>query len=565
MGQRIFLVFAFFLLYGVSHAQEFFSLHFSSDSYQSVKRNVRQEFPDSLSLSIYLKEFRTLAVKQGHLLASFDSLKISGKEYTAYFFLGPKFHSAEIRLDPEQLYFLRKNGRFSERFFRQVPLRPGELSRVLKAVHSCYENNGYPFCSVAFDSVQFEGTHLRARLKISPRNYMKITKIHLVGNPAVSKSMISSFLQIREGKTFDQSRINNISNRIDQLGFVEEARKSELLFTPEGVEIFLYLKARPVSLINGVIGLQPEPITNKLNLTGEFRLKLVNLLKKAELFDLNWRSIRAQTQSLNARVLWPNLFQTPFGVDADFHLFKRDSSFLELKSSLAVQYALRNGSYVKMHYRRINSEVLAGGSNSPDFSSLNTTRSDYYGISWNKLDLDYLPNPGKGYIIDVESSIGSRFVQDSSGGARGYSLRFSLDFDYFLPLSRRHIMRLSNHGAVFLADNYFQNENFRFGGLKSLRGFREQELSANSYSILTAEYRFLLDRNSHLFAFFDQAWYENKSGASFLTDLPFGFGAGFTFGTKIGNFSLSYALGKQFDNPILLRDGKVHFGYISYF
>jgi hemolysin activation/secretion protein len=105
---------------------------------------------------------------------------------------------------------------------------------------------------------------------------------------------------------------------------------------------------------------------------------------------------------------------------------------------------------------------------------------------------------------------------------------------------------------------------YRFGGQISLRGFNEEEIYATSRSVFGLEYRFLLDKNSYLFAFYDQAWYENKA-STFVTDTPFGFGTGFTFGTAIGNFSVSYALGKQFDNLIQFRDGKIHFGYVAYF
>jgi hypothetical protein len=37
------------------------------------------------------------------------------------------------------------------------------------------------------------------------------------------------------------------------------------------------------------------------------------------------------------------------------------------------------------------------------------------------------------------------------------------------------------------------------------------------------------------------------------------------FDTKAGVFSLSYALGKQFDNPISFKTGVVSFGYIALF
>jgi hemolysin activation/secretion protein len=139
-----------------------------------------------------------------------------------------------------------------------------------------------------------------------------------------------------------------------------------------------------------------------------------------------------------------------------------------------------------------------------------------------------------------------------------------MQFDWFIPLTRRNVIRIANKTDFYYATQIFQNEVFRFGGQNSLRGFNEEELYATVRSVLSVEYRFLLDRNSHVFAFFDQGFYEN-SATSYYNDHPYGFGLGFSFGTNLGIFSISYALGKQFDNPILMRNGKIHFGYIAYF
>ena len=134
----------------------------------------------------------------------------------------------------------------------------------------------------------------------------------------------------------------------------------------------------------------------------------------------------------------------------------------------------------------------------------------------------------------------------------------------FVPLFRRHVLRFAGDFKFYNAPVIYENEVFRFGGLGSQRGFNEDELSSTTMVVMTAEYRFLLDRNSHLFLFYDQSLYENASG-SYYQDYPLGFGTGFSFSTNFGVFSISYALGKQFDNPVLLSNGKIHFGYIAYF
>jgi len=58
---------------------------------------------------------------------------------------------------------------------------------------------------------------------------------------------------------------------------------------------------------------------------------------------------------------------------------------------------------------------------------------------------------------------------------------------------------------------------------------------------------------------------ENRSVENDLRDQPFGFGAGMTFETRAGIFGISYALGRQLNNPIDFRTGKIHFGYVSLF
>ncbi|MBL0317529.1 MAG: hypothetical protein IPP69_17895 [Flavobacteriales bacterium] len=111
----------------------------------------------------------------------------------------------------------------------------------------------------------------------------------------------------------------------------------------------------------------------------------------------------------------------------------------------------------------------------------------------------------------------------------------------------------------------YENEMNRIGGLRTIRGIDEESLNTSSYLIGTIEYRLLYEENSALYLFADQGWYEKKSTNSFVTDTPIGFGAGVNFETKAGIFTLNYAIGQQFDNPILVRNAKVSFGFRNVF
>lgn len=137
--------------------------------------------------------------------------------------------------------------------------------------------------------------------------------------------------------------------------------------------------------------------------------------------------------------------------------------------------------------------------------------------------------------------------------------------DFYFSLAKRIVLNAGSKGAYLQAPEIFTNELFRFGGLKTLRGFDEESIYASQYYIGKAEFRYLLEQNSFLFIFINGAWYENKSRDIYIHDTPAGVGAGITFQTRLGIFSLNYALGRQFGNPILFRSAKVHFGIVNYF
>jgi hemolysin activation/secretion protein len=284
--------------------------------------------------------------------------------------------------------------------------------------------------------------------------------------------------------------------------------------------------------------------------------------------DLSWKSLQPQTQQLDVGINYPFLFKSNFGVEGNFHLYKRDSSFLELRALAGVRYYLGRGNFLRGFYRFESSNILSGAANNPLFNQGETVRTNFYGMGIIRRQVDYIPNPTRGLNMDADFSIGLRkaFPQDSNTVRETSSTTYKLNvnIEYFIPLGKRHTIRLANLSQFYAADTIYSNEQIRFGGLTSQRGFDEEALFATSMTRFTLEYRFLLDKNSHLFAFFDQSVYENNSG-NYYRDAPYGFGVGMSFGTRVGTFSISYALGSQMGNPIQFRDGKIHFGYIAFF
>ena len=554
------LVFLLFLSF-FCMSQKPYYLIFTNNNYKDIKKNHQLTFKDSLQRNSYLTSFRNLALEKGYLLASFDTLNYRNDTLLASFYIGKKFGKSYLKIEEKDLFFLQSISSINERLIRGIPFSPFKIAQLLSSIQKALENNGYPFSKVQLTEVKIENETLTAKIIIDKKPQYTWKDIHLKGDSSIAKAFICNLIGIKEADLFNQQKVRQISKKIKQISFLKEIKKSEILFTKEGVELFLYISSNPISSINGVIGIQPDNVNDKMNFTGDISLKLVNVIKKGEQLELNWKSIQDQTQSLQTKLNYPFLFNSNFGVDGQFNLFKKDSSFLELKSSLGLLYFLDGGNYLKLFYQNISSNILSQNSST---SLMKDVKTNSYGLSIFRRQFDYIPNPRSGFTISSSFSIGSRRESDSTLSSISTTLRGDFNLEWAYTIYGRNVLYLSNKTDIYQAPAIYQNELDRFGGQTSQRGFNEQELFATAKTTINIEYRFLLDQNSRLFVFYDQTWYENNSG-NYYNDNPFGFGAGFSFGTNIGIFSLSYALGKQFENPVLMRDGKIHFGYVSYF
>ncbi|RYM35550.1 hypothetical protein ERX46_00760 [Brumimicrobium glaciale] len=513
----------------------------------------------------YLKKIRSKHIKQGYVLASVDSVRFIDDIVLVNYYRGEQFEKLNISFDEEDAYIISKVPRINERMIAKLPFKPNLVEQLLKGLNTYLNDNGYPFSKVFLTVDVIEPGISNAHLNIDKGPPVKIKSILIKGESKVQNKFVNNAIAIKEGDDYNAELLRNISNKIDQIQFIKEIRPHEILFTPDGADLYLYLESVPVSLINGIVGLQPDPGTEKTNITGDVRLKLLNILKRGEELDINWKSLQPKTQELDLSFSFPFLFNTPFGIDTKFDLYKQDSTFLSTNVNLGIRYFLTGGSYIKVFYQANNSNLLSGASSIPN-NNLSSLSNNSYGIGLYRNNVDFLPNPSKGFRLSFDISAGRRKSRPTQADSTTISTTFkgNLNMEAFFPLARRHVLRLANTTRSYYAPKIYQNEVFRFGGLTTQRGFNEELLFATTLTTFTVEYRFLVDRTSHAFAFFDQSFYENNS-INYASDDPFGFGLGFSFGTNLGIFSISYALGKQFNNPIELKDGKVHFGYVTYF
>lgn len=550
-----------------------------------IVENTSAKFPRSLPKSNYTSEvLRTKALsdflntlqEDGFLTASVDSQFKQNDTLLAWVHLGESYSWSKlfsINIDEQAL----SSSGFRERMFQKRPFRYSQTKRMMRKIITYYENSGYPFASLKLDSIQNTTPIIEAGLRIQTGNLFHIDSVNVRGTARITPRYLYNYIGIRPGDVYNESVIRQISTRMKELPFLTETRPADVFLLENSTLIRLYLNDRKASSFNGIVGFLPNNDgTGKLLLTGEANLKLKNSLGRGELIDAEWRRLQQATQSLNIKLGWPFLFDTRIGVEAAFGLYKRDTSFLNLQQNLGVQYLMRGTDYLKVFYENKTSSLLSTKAliniiELPDYADI---RSSLYGLELSFTRLDYRLNPRKGIRLLARFGTGTRNIEKNPAlneslydklTLRSIQYNGHIDADFFFPIRNRSTMNLGILASTINGANVFENELFRIGGNNTLRGFNEESIFASTFSIVNLEYRYLLEENSFLFAFFNGAYYENKAVNRNFVDRPFGFGAGMSFETKAGIFSISYALGKQFDNPIEFRSAKVHFGITSLF
>jgi translocation and assembly module TamA len=512
----------------------------------------------------------------GYLTVTADSTKKQGDSLKVFINPGQLFHWSQLRninVDEAAL----SNSGFRERLFRNRPFSIRQTNKLLKKCLEFYENNGYPFAAIKLDSLTIKNEKIEAGLAAETGDLFKIDSVSFKGTARISNRFLFNYIGVKPGDLYNEEVIQKIGTRLKELPFLTEQKPYDVFLLQNVALIRLYLTERKASAFSGLIGFLPNNTnTGKLLLTGEANLKLKNSLGRGESIEADWRRLQAETQNLHVRLAYPFVFNTPFGLDGMFELYKRDSTFINVHGNIGVQYLMKGTDYLKVFAEFRSSNLLSTGNLQnllvlPDYADVS---SRLYGLEINKTRLDYRLNPRKGVRLTARLGTGTRNIrknpslnQELYTGLTLNSVQYSgnVDFDWYIPIFNRATINVGILGATMRGIDLFENELARIGGINSLRGFDDESIFASSFGILNLEYRYLFEENSFLFVFGNGAYYENKVTNRNISDLPYGLGAGISFQTKPGIFSISYALGSQFGNPLEFKTAKIHFGITSLF
>ena len=538
----------------------------------------------------YINGLPALLGSKGYPTASVDSITESEKFIDIKLFLGKQYHWIKLTPGNIEKKAMDESG-YMERNFSGKVLNMQQLQSVEQRILVYYEKNGYPFAEVFLDSIRLDEDKMDALLNSRKGPLYHIDSMRIFGKAKISKNFLQHYLGISKGGVYNRERLEQVSRRMLELPYVQEVQPNDITMLGTGAVLNLYLAPKRSSQANFLIGFLPgSGDDGKIQITADVNLNLKNVLSAGESILVNWQQLQPKSPKLNLGYQKPYIFNSNFGFDFLFDLFKKDSSFLQVNAELGLQYLLSANQSGKVFMQWQNSFLLNGGVDTNLVKLTKTLPPNIdvsavsFGLDYDWSKTDYRLNPRKGNEIKLTSAVGIKNIKQNneitslkdpsfnyatlydSVKAKSYQLRIKLSAAHYFPVAKQATVKVALSSGVFFSPAIFRNEVFQIGGYRLLRGFDEESIYATQYAVLTAEYRYRLALNSFLFGFVDGGLVKNKYQQVNVKNTFIGTGIGMAFETKFGLLNISYAVGKRDDVKFSLRESsKIHFGYVNYF
>lgn len=445
------------------------------------------------------------------------------------------------------------------------------LEANIDKILTLYDDNGFPYCQVSPDNFKIsEKGGLSFSLAVEEGPRVTIKEIQLEGLKTAKRKVILRELGSDLFGFFSSSRLDRSLKRVKRLSYIKDVAEPELLAGggPEEGKLRITLVERRNNTFSGSLGYAPSSGNRKGNLMGSMELVFDNIFgtgRKAE-----WSWFRKDPFSSRFFFLYqePWILGLPLNVEFKISQLDYDSTFLQLSFETKLIF----NSTDKMAWGVEGGwEKVVPGSAGKSF--LSSSRKYRMGIILSLDLLDQVDNPRKGLFYQMETGYAQKRNYPTTlffpEKPMTYLINTSWDLNNFIPTLSKQTFLVGLHlKALHTDENVIPlSDQYKLGGINTIRGYREDEFFGTTLAWTNLEYRFLLDETSRFFLFTDYGYYERKASSLLgnthrnISGNKLGYGFGMRIDSKAGLLGIDYGLGEG-DS---FSQGKIHFGVVNRF
>lgn len=504
--------------------------------YQKTHKDTSSIFNEIKTISESLKEI-------GYFTNTIDSISKKNNHYTAYLTLNTKIKQAVIKIEKTTSSILKDFNITGDSIFISIE----NLKPSLLKISDVLDTNGKSFSKIQLKNIQIKKDVLYADLDIHPSKKRIINKIIVKGYEGFPKSFLKNYYTIKKNTLFNQKKINDISNATKDLEFIKEIKPPEVLFTKDSTLIYMYLKKVQNNSFDGIINFASDE-EGKVLFNGNLDLTLNNVLNTGEKFGLFWNSIGNERQEFKINTEIPYIFNSRFSAGVSFSIYKQDSTFLNTKFDTKLSYNINTRIKIAATYNSESSEKLEALTN----DNTESFNNYFFGFQFNyNIPKNDIFNNDK-FSFDINPAFGARKLENNTTN----QIKIQSSVSYIWEINSRNNFYIRTKTGYLQSSNYFTNELFRIGGIKSLRGFNEQSIFSERYIYFNTEYRLITNNKSYLYSITD---YGNIDKSNYIS-----LGLGYRFMKNKSFIDISSALGNK-NTKFNLSNIQLNVNWINFF
>lgn len=508
----------------------------------------------------------------GHYYARIDSVAGSDGEIAVHVSRGPV-----LRI--ESVHVLDVDDATRDRLLELMDTRPGRvlhgdlLESDVERILAHYERQGRPLAEVTVEELSLagdEGSGLELVLRVAEGPEVPLKRIELPGAGRTAPSFVANLAGLQLDRPLTDYDAERLRARLEEAGFFANVGAPELVIDSDSAAVLrIPIDEGDPGTFDLVLGyLPPANPGERGSIVGNGHLTLRNLFGHGRMLALRLNRLPRQVSSIDVEASDPFVLGLPVGMEGGFHGLEQDSTYGKQSYRGEMQYRAAAGLEITAGFDREITAPGQAGLRLRESGRQVVPRAEAWflgmGVRVNRLDRP--ENPTRGMFVRMNLETGRkqrserRIVEDDTTSRKTLlrQRRLQASARFYVPTFTRQVFVAGGDGALLLSTEYDRSDLFRVGGASTLRGYDEDRFLGRAVGRLLTEYRFLIDRLSYAYAFFDLGYVDRprtpdlEPAASFYP----GYGLGIQFRTAVGLVNVSAAINPD-DGP---TDARIHAG-----
>ena len=429
-----------------------------------------------------------------------------------------------------------------------------EIDEILSEISKKLSRKGFPFATLAFKNHDLiTSLTLESDLLIDYGDKRFLDKVVVKGYEDFPKNFKKNIFKLKKDKLLDLEQALDKSKLINRTKFARNSRDPEILFTKDSTSLFLYLEKIRKNSFDGFISFDTDENSGKINIQGYAKISLNNTFNAGENINFDFNAHKNRDRSLKSNINIPYFLGSAFNVNYTLNLIQKDSTYTSNENIIDIDVNL-NKTKLGLGFQKNKSDSGIETENIKSFDSkLFNVFSEYLIIDeGDKFNPEF-------FKLSLRYGLGKKEQLNNITSISKYKLEISKKFN----ISKRFKFQPLIIKEKINSKNLVNNELLRFGGGNSIRGFDDNSIFSDSYTLLKTNLNYYLNDTIYIYTIFDIANYTDNI-LNIEKDIYSG-GFGFSTLTENGLISVNYSKGNNWGNSFNLKNAKINVIFLTFF